>query len=96
MLRDFVYAANKNNSSMWDMVRDITEPKICEPEITIDVMADEFEERLTMPATMPTEFYIEALERAMLEAEAIPLETEDTTPPRFFSRPWTEEDIQRV
>ncbi len=89
----FIDACRQSEPLFWSTVRELTDPKPSQPQVSLPDLAAEFEKRIHVPDALPPEFDAIALELAALECSVIPSITTDRTLRRSFSRHFIRAEI---
>ncbi|KAJ7061768.1 hypothetical protein C8F01DRAFT_969286, partial [Mycena amicta] len=91
-----VQAGRKGPQHFWNSYKNLTDPRVPEPDVTLDEMSNDFTKRLNYPSEMPEAFDGGVL---MFNAEMAALlanEPIDTTPLLSLTRKISLEEIEEV
>ncbi|PPQ84469.1 hypothetical protein CVT26_007405, partial [Gymnopilus dilepis] len=83
----------ETEASFWTAAKEIMNGKDSTYPVTADQLKEVFEKRMNPMSPTPQSFDADLLKLNCSLANAIPDRTQDTTPERFFSRPFTVDEV---
>jgi hypothetical protein len=83
----------KSAGDFWTLLKEFSDGKRRTAEFGVDELAEVCVARMTAPQPMPPSFCTTSLASAERSYASLPSSSLDRTPERFFSEPWSQEEI---